>query len=148
MKTSQHGYLHTYHFFIGRQWAIYWDWKILSNIPANIRLDEDVFRLCLQRTSSRRLQDVMIKTNIVALLIRLQNTSSRLLQNVLIKTNIFVLAIRLQAVFKTSSRRLAKRTSRHLQDVFETFWRHLQDVFKMSSRHLQDVLPRRLQDAL
>ena len=56
-------------------------------------------------------------------------------------------------VFKTSSRRLAKSSSRHLQDVFKTFWRRLQNVFKTSwktsSRHLQDVFKtfwRRLQD--
>ena len=125
--------------------------------PANIRLDEDVFRLRVQKTSSRRLQDVLIKTNIFAILIRLQKMSSRRLQDVLIKTNIFVLFIRLQDVFKTSSRSLAKTSSRHLQDVFKTFPRRLQDifktpstrfeeVFKTSSRHLQDVLQRCFQD--
>ena len=51
----------------------------------------------------RRLQDVLIKTNMFALALRLQKTSSRRLQDVLVKTNIFVLAIRLQNVFKTSS---------------------------------------------
>ena len=107
-------------------------------IPANIRLDEDVFCLRVHKTSSRRLQDVLIKINI------------------------FVLAIRLQVVFKTSSRRLVKTSSRHLQDVSKTFWRGLQDIFKMScpdilktssrllaktsSRHLQDVLQRCLQN--
>ena len=65
----------------------------------------------------RRLQDVLIKTNMFTLALRLQKTSSRRLQDVLVKTNIFVLAIRLQDVFKTSSRRLAKTSSRHLQDV-------------------------------
>ena len=48
----------------------------------------------------------------------------RRLQDVLIKTNMFALALRLQ---KTSSRRLAKTSSRHLQDVLQ---RCLQDVFK------------------
>ena len=95
--------------------------------PANTRLDEDVFRLRLQKTHSIRLRDVLIKTNIFALALRLQKTSSRRLQDVLVKTNIFVLAICLQDVFKTSSRRF-------------------EDVFKMSSRHLQDVLQRYLQD--
>ena len=61
----------------------------------------------------RHLEDVLIKTNIFILLIRLQDF--------LIKTNIFVLVIRLQDVFKTSSRRLAKTSSRHLEDVFKTF---------------------------
>ena len=96
----------------------------------------------------------------------------RCLQDVLIKTNMFALALRLQKtswsrpiysswpyVFKTSSRRLQddfKTSSRSFQDVLKTFWsrpiyscwpyvfntssRCLQDVFKMSSRRLQDVL--------
>ena len=46
----------------------------------------------------RRLEDVLIKTNMFALALRLQD--------VLVKTNIFVLAICLQDVFKTFSRRL------------------------------------------
>ena len=85
---------------------------------------EDVFRLRLQKTSSRRFRDVLIKTNILALLIHLQKTSSRRL----IKINIFVLVICLQEVFKTSSRRL-------------------RDVLKTSLKRLQDVLQRCLQDA-
>ena len=47
----------------------------------------------------------------------LGNTSSRRFQDVL-------------------SRRLAKTSSRHLQDVFKTHWRRLQDVLQ---RYLQDV---------
>ena len=58
------------------------------------------------------------------------------LQDVLIKTNIFNLLIRLQ---KMSSRRLHQdqyihlghTSSRRLQDVFKTSSKHLQDVFKM-----------------
>ena len=59
---------------------------------------EDDFRLRLQNTSSRRLEDFLIKTNIFALVIRLQD--------VLVKTNIFVWAIR-----------LAKISLRRFQDV-------------------------------
>ena len=115
----------------------------------------DVFCLCLQRrTSWRRLDQGEY--------VRLSLTSS---EDVLVKTNIFVLAIRLQDVFKTFSRRLQdvfKTSSRRLQDVLprclqdvfktssrrlaKTSSRHLQDVFKTSSRHLQDVLQRYLQD--
>ena len=91
-----------------------------------------VFCLRLQKTSSRRLQDVLMKANIFLLIIRLQKTSSRRLQDVLVKTNIFVLSIRLQDVFKI-----------RFQDVFKT---SCENVFKTSSRHLQGVLPRRLQD--
>ena len=91
---------------------------------------EDVFK-----TSSRRL----IKTNIFALALGLQKTPSRRLQDVLVKTNIFVLAICLQDVFKTFSRRLQdifKTFWRRLQDVFKTSSRPLQGVFKTSSRRL------------
>ena len=102
---------------------------------------EDVFRLHLQKTSSRRLdQDEYV---------RLSLTSSRRLQDVLVKTNIFALAIhlqdvlqkRLQDIFKTSSRRFEESSRR-----FEESSRRLQNVFKTSSRRLQDVLQRYLQD--
>ena len=125
----------------------YTGWK---ENPANIRLDEEVFILRLRKTSSRRLQDVFMKTNLS-----------------LLKTNIFVLSIRLQDVFKmfsrrlqdifkTSSRRLAITSSRRFQDVFKTSCkivfktssRHLQDVFKTSSRRLANTSWRHLQEVL
>ena len=96
-----------------------------SRIPPTIRLDEDVFRLRLQETSWRRLQDVLIKTNMFALALRLQKTSwSRPIYSSWLY------------VFKTSSRHLAKTSSRHLQDVFKTFWGRLQHVLQ---RYFQDV---------
>ena len=64
------------------------------------------------------------------------------LQDVLFKTNIFVLAIRLQDVFKTSSKRLQD----FLKNVFKTYSRRLQEVLKTPSRHLQDVLQTHLHD--
>ena len=70
-------------------------------------------------------EDVLIKTNIFALVIRLQD--------VLIKTNIFALAIRLQGVFKTSCKSVFRTSSRRLKK----FWRCLQDVLQ---RRLHDVL--------
>ena len=103
------------HNFLGMPQLTY-TFFIRTSIPANIRLDEDVF----------------VKTNMFALALRLQKMFSRRLQDVLVKTNIFVLAIPLQEVFKTFSRRLAKTSSRRLA--------------KTSSRHLQDVLQKRLQD--
>ena len=67
---------------------------LLRPIPPNIRLDEDVFRLRLQKTSSRRLgQDQYI---------RLGYTSSRRLA-------------------KTSLKRLQDLLQRFLQDVFKTY---------------------------
>ena len=89
----------------------------------------------------------------------------RRLQDVLIKTNIFVLVIRLQDVFKTFSRRpqdifktssrcfenVFKTSSRHLQDVFKTYYQvklflvtQFQDVFEMYSKRSWDVLLGRL----
>ena len=113
----------------------------LIALEAGIRfLSQQTF--VLMKTSWRRLQDVLITTNMFALAfktssrclgqdqyIRLGHMSSRLLQDVLVKTNIFVLAIwRLQDVFKASSRRL--------QDVFKTYSRH---PAKISSRRFQGV---------
>ena len=78
---------------------------------------EDVFHLRLQKTSWRCLQDVLIKTNMFALALRLQKTSSRRLG-------------------KDQYIRLGYTSSKLLQDVFKTFWRRLQYVMQ---RYLQDV---------
>ena len=108
--------------------------------PANIRLDEEVLKTSFAFVFRRRLQDVLIKTNIFTILIRLQKTSSRRLdQDQYIRLG-HMSSRRLQDVF----RRLAKISSKHLQDVLE---KRLQDIFKTSSRHLQDVLQRCLQGA-
>ena len=113
--------------------------------PANIRLDEDVLKTSLVFVfgrSLRCLKDVLIKTNIFALLTRLQKTpSSRPIYSswsYVFKTS----SRHLQHVFKTSSRifqDVFKTSSRRLQDVFKTFSRRLQDALKTSSRDLQDV---------
>ena len=104
------------------------------SIPANIRLDEDVFRLRLQKTSSRRLNgDGHILIN--------HTSSRRLGQDQYIRLVLQeILQKRLQDVFKTSSRRLANTSSKRLQDVlqihfediFTTFWRRLQNILKTS----------------
>ena len=52
----------------------------------------------------------------------------------------------LQIVLKKSSRRLAKMSSRNLQDVLKTFWRHLEDVFKTSSKRIAKISSRHVQD--
>ena len=86
--------------------------------------------------------------------LRLQKTSSRRLQDVLVKTNIFVLAIRLQDVFKTFSRRLqdvfktsSRRLEKRLQDIFKTSSRRIiklncscEHVFEKHSTRFRDVL--------
>ena len=121
--------------------------------PANICLDEDVWR-CLEDVFRLRLQKTSFKTSFVF-------GFRRRLQDVLIKTNIFALVICLQKmswsrpiysswsyVFKTSSRRLGKMFSRHLQDVFKTFWKRPQDIFKTPSRRLGKMSSRRLQNVI
>ena len=126
----------------------------LRNIPckhSSWRHLEDIFHFRLQKTSSRRFQDVLIKTNVFALPIRLQQMFPRQLQVVLIKTNKLVLVIRLEEssrrfknVFKSSWRRLAKTTSTHPEDVFKIF----QDVFKTSSRRAAKTSSRDFQNVL
>ena len=114
--------------------------------PANIRLDEDAFKTSFLFVFRRPLQDVLIKMNIVALLIRLQKTSSKRLDQDQDFPFRHLSSRCFQDVLKTSSK--------HLQDIFKTFWRNLQDVFKTScqdifktsSKRLQDVLQKRLQD--
>ena len=100
--------------------------------PENIRLDEDVLKTSFVCVFRRRLhQDEYI---------RLTHTSS---EDVLIKTNILVLVIRLQDVFKTFSRRLQDVLQKRFQDIFKT---SCKDVFKTYHQiklflltHLQDV---------
>ena len=86
---------------------------------------EDVFRLCLQKTSSRHFQNDLIETSIFALVICLQD---------IFKTAVKTYSRRLQNVFRTSS------------DVFRTFWGRRQKVFKTSSRSLAKMSSRRFQD--
>ena len=123
---------------------------VFSSFPANIRLDEDVLKTSLVFVFRRRLQDVLIKTNIFTLVTRLHKTSSRRLQDVLVKTNTLGLgdtsSRRFQNVFKTSCKNAFKTSSRRLQDVFKTSSRHLQDVFKISSRRLAKMSSRHFQD--
>ena len=118
------------------------NWRLF---PVNIGLDEDVSKTSwwhlfsssseeVQKTSSRRLdQDKYI---------RLSHSSS---EDVLFKTNMLALLIRLQYVFKTYG---FKTYSRRLKYVFKTSSRRLaktscQDI---SSKHLQSVLQKRLED--
>ena len=93
-----------------------------------------------------------MKTNIFLLIIRLQKTSWRRLQDVLVKTSIIVLSIRLQDVFQMFSRRLQDvlkdDLQKRLQDVFKKSSRRFQDVFKTSSRRLANTSWRHLQDVL
>ena len=92
-------------------------WRRLSSFNS-----KDVFK-----TSLRRLDE----DDYILINIRPQKTSSRRLQDVLVKTNIFLLSIRLQDVFKTSCHNVFKTFSRHLQDVFK---KSCKNVFKTSSR--------------
>ena len=91
--------------------------------PANNRFDKDVFRLRLQSTSSRRLdQDKYVRPSLTSSEDVLKTSWSR--------------AIYLSELY------VFKRSSTRFQDVF----RRLQGIFKTSSRRLQGVLPRRFQE--
>ena len=128
---------------------------------------EDVFRLRLQKMSSRRLdQDEYIRLSHSSSEDVFKMSSRRLDQDQYIRLghtslDVFktfwrclqdVLQKRLQDIFKTSCQDLFKTSSKRLQDVsknvFNTSSRRLQDVFKTSSRHLQDVLRGCFQDVL
>ena len=105
---------------------------------------EDVLRLHLQKTSSRRFdqdeyiglthtssEDVLIKTNVFVLVIGLQDVLPRHLQNVFKTSSRHLQDVLLrpfQDVFKMFSRRLAKTSSRRFEDVFKISWRHLHDI--------------------
>ena len=93
------------------------------NHPANIHLDEDVFKTSCSRPIYC-LEDIF-KTSLG----RLAKASSRRLQDMHSRR----LQDALREVLKTSSRRLGRRKIVTLK----TCWRRLQD---MSWRHLQDVL--------
>ena len=84
--------------------------------PENIRLDEDVLKTSFVFVFRKRLQD--------ALVIRLQKTSSRRLEDVLIKTNIFVWP----HVFKTSSRRFQNFFKMPCKNIFKTSSRGLANI--------------------
>ena len=81
------------------QSTIHHNRNTIISYPANIHLDEDVLKNSF-------------KTSFVFVF-------RRRLQDVLIKTNIFILVIRLPDVFKSSS--VAEMSSRHLQNVLP--WR-------------------------
>ena len=82
---------------------------------------EDVLKMFFVFVFRRRLQDVLIKTNMFALALRFKKTSCwRLIYS------------SWPYIFKTSSKRF--------QDVFKTSSRHFENVFKTYSRRFQDVL--------
>ena len=117
--------------------------------------NEDVLKTSWRRLSSSSSEDVLIKTNMFALALRLQKTSSRRLgQDQYIRLGYTssrrlqdVLQKRLQDIFKTSSKRLQDVLQKGLQDIFKTSSRRLQNVFKTPSRHLQDIFKTSCKDA-
>ena len=113
-----------------------------SKQPPWWRRLEDFFRLHLQKTSSRRLQDVLIKTNMFALVIRLQKTSLNGLQEILVKQ----IYSSWSYFFKTSSRHVQDVLPRRFQDVLKTSLRLLQYVLKTFSRRPQDTFKTSYQD--
>ena len=129
-----------------------WRNLFLSKLPQEIfvlmktswgRL-EDIFRLRLQKTSSKRLdQDEYIHLTYTSLEDVFRTSSGRLDQDLYIRLG------------HTSWRRLVKTSSKRLEDVFKmscknvfkTSSRRLQDIFKTSSRRLQNVFKTPCKDA-
>ena len=109
--------------------------------PANIRLYGDVLKTSLAFVFRRRLQDVLIKANIFASVIRFQKTSwSRPRYS----SWLYFLQKRLQEIFKASSRRFEDVFRTSYQDVFKMSCKNVfktssRRLAKMSSRHFQDV---------
>ena len=97
--------------------------KSSINLPANIRLDEDVLKTSLVFVFRRRLQDVFKTSWSRRIYSPYSYVFRKRVQDILWK--------RLQDVFKTFSRRL--------QDIFKMLWKRLQDVLKTSSRYLQGI---------
>ena len=112
---------------------------------------EDIFRLRLQKTSSKRLdQDEYIHLTYTSLEDVFRTSSGRLDQDLYIRLGhtswrrlVKTSSKRLEDVFKMSCKNVFKTSSRRLAKMFS---RRLQNVFKTSSRRLQDVLQRCLQD--
>ena len=91
---------------------------------------EEVLKTSFIFVFSRHLQededeDILIKTNIFILVIYLQKMSSRRLQDVFVKT----LVIPLQEIFKTFLRRLAKASLKRFQDIFKTSCKDVLNTF-------------------
>ena len=82
----------------------------------------------------RRLQDVLIKTNMFASALRLQDVFKTSWSRPIYSSWLYV--------FKTSSRRLEKC----LQDIFKTSSRLFEDVFKTSPRRLTKISSTSFQD--
>ena len=75
----------------------------------------------LQKTFSRRLQDVLVKTDIFVIVICLEEALPRRLQDVLQKRPQDIFKTSRKDTFKTLSRRIIKLT--RLRDVFTTYVR-------------------------
>ena len=106
--------------------------NVFLDIPPNLHLNKDVLKTSFAFVFRRRYQDVLIKTNIFTLVIRLQKTSSRRFKTSWSRPIYSFWPY----VFKTSSKTVFKTSSRRLQNVFKA---SCKNVFKTSSRHLQDV---------
>ena len=107
---------------------------------------EDVFRLHLQKTYSRRLdQDEYVRLTHTSSEDALRTSWSRAINSSW--SYVFKTFSRcLQDIFKTSSGHLQDILQKLLQDIFKTSSRRFENPFKTSLRHLQNVLQRFLQD--
>ena len=109
----------------------------ITYFPANIRLNEDVFRLRLQKTSSRRLdQDEYVRLSLTSSEDVFKTSWSRPIYSswlYVFKTS----SRRFQDVFKTSCKNVFKTSSRRLQDILKT---SCKDVFKTFSRRIIELI--------
>ena len=139
-----------------------WRNLFLSKLPQEIfvlmktswgRL-EDIFRLRLQKTSSKRLdQDEYIHLTYTSLEDVFRTSSGRLDQDLYIRLGhtswrrlVKTSSKRLEDVFKMSCKNVFKTSSRRPRDIFKTSSRRLQNVFKTSSRRLARMPSRCFED--
>ena len=126
---------------------LYWikQWKLPAQKAVKVMIFDCIINLRFVSSfvfvSRKRLQDVFKTFWSRRIYSPWSYVFGRRLQDILIKTNIFVLVIRLQDILKTILGRLQdvlETSSKRLQDIFKT---SCKDVFKTSSRRFQDVSP-------
>ena len=98
---------------------VIWLLKDLSTFyPANIRLDEEVLKTSWRRLSCSCSEDVLKTSSSRRIYSPYSYVFRRRLKDVLIKTNILVLVIRLQDVLQKCLQDIFKTSSRRFQNVF------------------------------
>ena len=102
--------------------------KLLAKILGNIRLDEDALKTSWRRLSSSSSEGVFKASSSRRIYSPYSYAFRRRLQDVLKTSWSRAIYSSWSYIFKTPSRRLAKMSSKRLQDVFKTPSRRFQDV--------------------